>query len=149
MSGKLGNGIFEGIKDSDGRTRFVEGEGTVVTTDTNVDITYTKWSLSGSHLMFVVAGTIAAGGTVSSGDFVDFAGIPEWVLDKIYNVWGGYYLEAKSFNAMDEDWHETALGTWIGKISYSNLIRIGIVSSETTLKTSGFRMQFDLLIDND
>ena len=55
------NGLkaFENIVDKDGHKRFIEGTPTNPTIE-GVEITYAKWSLSGTHLMLVMAGNVAS-----------------------------------------------------------------------------------------
>ena len=140
--------IFEKISDANGRKRFVEGDGTIITTITGFNITYNKWSLSGSHLMMVVAGTIEAGTTIDAGnpDLVRF-GIPNWVLDKIYpmvNPFVDYKSVILTLTGYSEaDNMKAILVKEMGQLKVRLLSK---TLSNTSL--ASFRIQFDLLIDN-
>lgn len=136
--------IIEDIKDESGNHRFIEG---VITTEevTGVNFLYKKWSLSGTHLMFVLAGTIDANSTISSASFGSALDLPNWVKDKIINVWSSY-IEMKTFSAIDDGWSEVKnLTCVIGKDN--NEVFINSVGTFTNTLELNFRVQFDLLID--
>ena len=77
--------VFEEIVDKDAHKRFIEGEGDIVLEQEGVDFTYAKWSLSGSHLLLVIAGTVEDETVLTSSTtaIVNFY-VPKWIYDKIY-----------------------------------------------------------------
>ena len=56
--GDLTKAYIENIYDEDEHKRFIEGDLTLQTIE-GVSFSYGKWSLSGTHLMVVIAGSIA------------------------------------------------------------------------------------------
>ena len=142
------NVLMNNIVDKNGNLRFIEGEGEINTSlPEGVHISYKKWSLSGSHLMFVVAGTLDNTTTLDNITFVYFKNIPSWILDKIYPVWANIYIENKSINATADNFTTQELSF----ILYKNLNQITVrtLSNITLTADRGFRIAFDLLIDNE
>ena len=145
-----GDTEFENIKDSNGHNRFIEGNISFPTI-TGVEFTYGKWSLSGSHLMIVLAGNAAEGASFSGyASIVSFSNIPLWIMNKIYPVFGANYIEVKTFDMYNEDWSKETNPIRIGlSKSGSSMALSNFGSTYTTTKDRGFRFCFDLLIDND
>lgn len=134
------------LVDSAGNPRFVEGDGEGLEQE-GVTITYCKWSLSGTHLMFVVAGSVANGTTLANGYSIARYTIPDYIKNKIYPVWSLYYIETKDVSFVGEDWSRQSSGFTLGK--FPNTINIAKSSSLTLTADRAFRIQFDLLIDNE
>ena len=141
-----GGATLDDIVDSQDRKRFIEGEG-VLSEVPNYTFTYNKWSLSGTHLMLVLAGTVASGGGASVGQTFAEYELPEWILNKItplsengivivanvtyYTISSGVYLNSK----------EILLKKTTNKLSIVN-------NGGGTLNNNvAFRIQLDLLID--
>lgn len=135
------------LVDSKGNPRFIEGD---ITTNaiTGLTFTYAKWSLSGSHLMIVLAGTIENGATIAAQGIGVLKDVPSWVKSKIYPVWAGNYIELKNTSAYNTDWSTQNFNSVLVKDSVND-IRINITSSFTATKERNFRIQFDLLIDTE
>ena len=133
---------IEALVDASGNPRFIEGDGTPATI-TGFISTYCKWSLSGTHLMLVLAGSFA-NGTVISGDIATF-NLPDYIKDKIF-AFVGNFIEFKSIVARAE-----SLGTQ--NIEFQNILTstgVKFATSNVTLTADRyFRVQFDLLIDNE
>lgn len=138
-------GVFEKIADKDGHLRFVDGEGIIGPNQTAITSDYCKWSLSGSHLMFVFAGTIADEGQPADEYLAKFE-LPKWILDKIFPVWSNY-IEAKTISLKATDWTEQTMTVVLGLASDN--INIQPVQRPTMTANRHFRIQFDLLIDNE
>ena len=136
---------IESLVDSAGNPRFIEGDGTPLEKE-GLNVTYCKWSLSGSHLMLVCAGTVANGTTLSNIEDTFTFNLPEWIMNKIYPVFATYYIEVKTITFWGDDWTNQ-------NISFNFVKRESIIirpSGNLTLtKDRGFRIQFDLLIDAD
>ena len=138
--------IFENISDSKGHLRFIEGDITCETIE-GLTQTYGKWSLSGTHLMIVIAGNIANGTVLTSGDeLARITNIPKWILDKIYPVFASN-LEIASINAYATGWGTQSLSFILSKPSADALL-IRTANNVTLTDDRGFRIAFDLLIDN-
>ena len=137
--------IFEKIMDHDLHLRFIEGDGTIneLTGFTSV---FCKWSLSGSHIMFVLAGSFASGTEVPSvHDIVTFE-IPNWIYNKIYPVWSTY-IEDKVVSCKATNW--SAQEVDMALMKESGVIKIRLLGAPTTFTAlRSFRVQFDLIIDN-
>lgn len=141
--------VFEEIVDKDAHKRFIEGEGDIVLEQEGVDFTYAKWSLSGSHLLLVIAGTVEDETVLTSSTtaIVNFY-VPKWIYDKIYPVFANVYIEQKSFNMTDvAGWSTQTVSTALKK--ESNVLGIRLTSNVTLTAKRGFRIAYDLLIDNE
>lgn len=138
--------LFETITDRKGNNRFIEGNGDVETTVDGLTISYNKWSLSGSHIMFVLAGTFANGSELPENtDLVSFT-LPTWILDKIIPVWG-VNIEIKDFKAYAYDWSNQNIIVVLDKADDKIIIRA--TKPVTFSADRNFRVQFDLLIDSE
>ena len=136
--------ICENLNDANGDARFVEGNLTTETI-TGVTFTYAKWSLSGSHLMIVLAGEIAANTTTVVGNWAS-VNLPNYIANKITPVIGTTYIAVENYKAYHSDWTDMRVAIAYGK--YGNTIILQQVDSDTnTNEKAQFRVQFDLLID--
>ena len=135
---------LEQIKDANGRNRFIEGN-IASENYSGVTLTYSKWSLSGTHIMFVIAGYIASG-TIIADNPVGRASIPTWVAGKIATVWANF-IETKAVTIRATDWSGQVLNTGLAKSG--NDILIYFTGSDTLTKERFFRIQYDLLIDTN
>lgn len=139
---------LEGLQDAQGHNRFIEGDLTLETI-TGFTFTYGKWSLSGTHLMIVIAGTVDANTTLlDNTKFTDIY-FPEWILEKIYPTVGTLVMSNTiKFYQTDASWVITEHPISLGK----NTDKVNIVNgsgNKAFVEAQSFRMQFDLLIDND
>ena len=143
-----GNDIqdISNLYDSQGHKRFIEDN---INTEvvSGISFTYKKWSLSGTHLMIVLGGRIDPNTTIASSVVFADISLPSYIFNKIYNTYGSY-IETKTFYARDDGWTETKnLSVVLGKLT--NVLRLRTVSSITSVAELGFRIQYDLLIDNE
>lgn len=139
---------LENIKDSAGHNRFIEGDVIPAQTlPTGFEIVYSKWSLSGSHLMFVVAGNIANGTVVTGLQFGITKDLPQWVKDKIYPVVQSV-LEYKTTYIYGGDYSSQAMNCALVKTDDGDL-RIQVAQTLTATADRTFRISYDLLIDNE
>lgn len=137
------------LKDAQGNPRFVEDTGTITNVIEGLTITYNKWSLSGTHLMFVLAGRM--NGTFASNVGLNLViyNLPDYIKNKIVPVYS--YSDAIEIKAMilrKRDGTPTSLTTILRIVD--NKPRIDIWQAFTLDNEDyDFRIQFDLLIDAD
>ena len=138
------NPKMEEIVDADGHKRFfnIEGEYTPIE---GIAITYKKASLSGTHIMFVIAGTVENGVTIPADALISLFNIPEWVSNKIVPVFATYIIDRKGFNLWGDD--GTVQPVTIQLATSPNVVTARVVSSITATAKRSFRIQFDLLVD--
>ena len=136
--------LMENIIDSAGNKRFIEGD-IDLNTITGFTASYGKWSLSGSHLMIVLAGELDESVLTDGTKFADIT-IPKYILDKIYTVWG-VNIAVINVSARNSSWASQAFNVVLSKSSTK--LTIGCVTNITITGTKYFRVQFDLLIDAD
>jgi hypothetical protein len=106
---------------------------------------YNKWSLSGTHLMLVLAGTIEEGTTIAQSAFVTYY-VPQYILNKIYPI-SHNIISLQTIKAIAIDDYSTQEIKSAFNKSSNNL---SIVFDPITLtKRRSFRIQYDLLIDSD
>ena len=139
---------IEDLVDKAGNKRFIEGNFSLYPSIVEEGFTgiYCKWSLSGSHLMIVLAGSIEDETTHASTD-VALIEIPEWVFNKIYPVGSSIYIEQKVIKAYSEDF-STSQDMAVSLRKRTNSLDI-VISSFTATAKRYFRAEFDLLIDDD
>ena len=142
---------FENIVDKDGHIRFEEWNGEF-TIQEGAHINYCKASLCGTHLLFVIAGTLDDTTVITDGFQFGHFVLPQWIVDKIVVVWGSSNVEYKNIGAYDSSWATQNIGFLLQKISSPspaiNIIKAG-GTTLTMTSTKSFRVQFDLLIDNE
>ena len=145
--GTIENSLMENIKDLAGNLRFFEVEGTETETISGVTTNYCKASLSGTHLMFVVAVSIAntTDLTFPSRLRYNFK-LPKWLVDKIAILFGTDRVDNKSFNAYATDETTQSFNFLMQKVDDEN-IRIYQYNNITLTADRNLRIQFDLLID--
>ena len=139
--------LFEKIVDSQGNKRFIEGDLTIANI-TGLTDTYAKWSLSGTHLMIVLAGDVANETAFTSNQTIaTLENLPTWIKNKIIPVWDNNYVVPTSIVFRGDDWSTQNLTTALVKIS--NNIEIRSAGSVILNANRHFRIQYDLLIDNE
>lgn len=133
------------IVDSDGNKRFVEGDITIHEIS-GITQSYGKWSLSGTHLMIVVAISLADTTAITSGTILCQIDVPQWVKDKIVPIVGTYV------DRIQQTYYDSVLAKQDMNVSlrldstYGLYITLG--SLTLTADRTG-RIVFDLLIDTD
>lgn len=140
-----GGATLEDIVDSAGNKRFIEGDGTPITKE-GVTSSYCKWSLSGTHLMCVFAGSAVIGTAFYVNNiFVTFP-LPEYIANKIYPVWEDN-LENKTIEFIHSGTAQN-IEMYVKKDG-NNIIIKNLYSQKDVSYDSTFRVQIDLLIDAD
>ena len=146
-SGNLTNlKVFEEIVDKDGHKRFIEENGTPLELE-GFESVYCKWSLSGTHIMFVLAGNVASTTTIPSSAKLATFNPPQWIMDKIYPIFATKRIEVKGVNAWSSGWTSQTITAVLTK--ESNSINFETISSLTLTDDRSFRLQYDLVIDNE
>lgn len=142
--------LLENIKDASGNLRFIEGTGEPVTKE-GLIVNYIKWSLSGTHLMFVISGKLDDTTIVSANEvLVDFTDVPKWITDKIDKLFRNF-IDVKQFNIYIDDfgtWNSQSMSIALYK-NTDDSISIRNLNNITMNSDKNFRFQFDLLIDNE
>ena len=141
-----GGVLLDDIVDSQGIKRFIEGN-LVTQTVEGVTFTYGKWSLSGTHLMIVLAGDVAANTTLANGIVYAAASLPKWLLDKIIPLYANVGVSAEVVDFYTDNWQIQTSKFSLTKTSNIDL-RILKLGGDTIEAASHFRIQFDLLIDS-
>ena len=137
---------FENIVDKDGHARFIEGDiDLAATTPEGVTKVYGKWSLSGSHLLIVVAFDVANTTVIPFGELCR-VNIPKWILDKLYPIYNSDIILRQAITYYDDDGNLQTGTAYLKK--YSSFIGINITSVTLTADRH-CRIAFDLLIDNE
>lgn len=132
------------LVDSKGNSRFVEGEGVGLSQE-GVNISYCKWSLSGTHLMLVCAGSVENTTVISSNvHLADFA-VPNYIMDKIVPIFSTLVNRATATFYASNYSSQTLT---VNLIKTTN-INIQSGGSLTLSADRTFRIQFDLLIDSE
>lgn len=145
------NGLkaFENIVDKDGHKRFIEGEGEEMADyPAGFTTTYSKWSLSGNHLMLVLAGTIEASSSINTSQIFKFT-LPQWIYDKLYPSIDPY-LDFKSIPTTSSGFSTTDTFTvCLVKQINSTEVRITALAKNFAASKTAFRIAFDFIIDNE
>ena len=138
--------VFEDIKDKNGNPRFIEGDITMPTI-TGVTQKYGRWSLSGSHLLIVIAFDVADTTQILGNEVIAYVDIPEWVFNKIVPLWDSSVVDSGSFLLNANDWSTQAMTIGLSKMATN--LRIRNESTITLTAERYIRVDFDLLIDNE
>ena len=138
--------VFESIVDKDGHARFIEGVPTL-SLDEGTSNAYAKWSLSGTHLMFVLAGQCQNSSVISSGTKATYV-LPEWVMNKIIPLISNGLINRQDVRFYADDQSYQAMTFNITK-TISGIELMQQDGNITLTKARNFRIQFDLLIDNE
>ena len=141
--------LFENIVDKDGHSRFIEGD-LVIEEIEGLNIVYAKWSLSGSHLLFVVAGSVDANTTLTGLALAKTNNLPQWIKDKIHPVTGASYgpIEYKNFSFYTSGYSGVSVNINFSKTSQEEL-SVTVAQNFAPTDERYFRIAFDLLIDNE
>lgn len=137
--------IFENITDSEGHKRFIEDNINIVETE-GISKTYGKWSLSGTHLLIVLALQLSNELTLSDNQKLCDISLPEWVKSKLIPI-VATTISFGSFTAYANDFTTQSCPVRLQKISKN--ISIYKNGSLTLSKDRQVRIEFDLLIDNE
>lgn len=133
------------LVDADGHERFINGDMTV-SEYTGITFNYHKWSLSGSHLLIVLAGSMEANSTIPDNSLIArLNNVPEWVINKIYQI-SGTTVSMNSVLFYQQEYSATAKNINLRKDS-GNLVIRNVSGAITFTDARTFRIAFDLLVD--
>lgn len=138
--------LFENIVDKNNHSRFTEGPINTIQ-KTGVTYTYAKWSLSGSHLMIVLSGVISENTTFGQEDLATLS-LPEWISEKLYTIHSQTTLLNMGDMYIREGLQNSTKTCIITKPESGDLIISFRDSFQSESLNTGFRLQFDFLIDN-
>ena len=145
--------LMSNIVDSHGNKRFVEGDISMLNIS-GIRQTYGKWSLSGTHLMIVIAFDIDSGVTTPVNSVIAVISLPGFIYSKIKNLWNAdnvvsltdvmvrgktIWFNSKKLNDIRLQKPDSQSRLWIS--TSANTI--------TTTELSACRIQYDLLIDSE
>lgn len=141
---------LEGILDKDGHNRFIEGlTGELeITGITNV---YNHWSLSGTHLMIVLAFANETENNISIPQWSVGAQtvLPSWVYDKIYPIGASNVVSMQAIQGINITALSTeSTGTVYMQKAGSNTVNVVFPTAITAKAGYYYRIQIDLVIDN-
>ena len=135
---------LDDIVDSQGNKRFVEGNGNP-TSISKLTINYNKWSLSGTHLMLVVAGVVNNDFITTKSSIISSFELPDYILDKI----NATFIDRKDTYFFSSELTQTTVPTILEKDANSNLLNIIIIDEKSLYQFNTFRIIFDLIIDTE
>ena len=141
---------LEGLQDAEGHNRFI-GDDLVDSEIEGLTLNYSKWSLSGTHLMLVLSYSITAQTSLSNYTDLAYAQVPEWVISKIATISGQTNRAIlKDFNSTNQYGSpDQTVSLALNKDTANNRLYIQTADSVTLGADTYLRIQFDLLIDND
>lgn len=138
--------LMEKIVDAKGHARFVEGDVDKASgMPAGLTISYGKWSLSGTHLLIVIAGSVENGTQIPNDTMVTLKDLPQFIFDKVVPVFGDY-VESKQYILWGSDLTSQSSNLFLKKATQTLQI---VVTNLTLTADRTFRAQFDLLIDNE
>lgn len=137
---------FENIVDKDGHKRFIEGDITIETIG-GITQKYGKWSLSGTHLIIVIAIESEAQALPYTEPLATI-NLPDWIKDKIVVIISGSTMVANSSSTWLAVDNSTQTSNFQLRKNTSNNILI-TMSAVTITATRAVRVAFDLLIENE
>lgn len=137
--------LMNNIVDSHGNKRFVEWNLNTAAIN-GITYTYAKASLSGTHLMLVIAGTIVTGEYASSG--LANIVLPSYIGQKIRPVTGNI-IEYKNIIAIASNYQTQIINTGLFVNQNNNTLSVNLTAPITITVDRNFRIQYDLLIDSD
>lgn len=138
--------VFENIVDAEEHERFIEGDITI-NEISGVTKTYGKWSLSGTHLMIVLALSITNETSIADNTTLCSIDVPQWVKDKIVPIVGGTIV-FRDDKAYASDYTNQTLLNRLVKPNERTLQIRNDGAWELT-KDRIIRIAYDLLIDVD
>lgn len=135
---------IDNLVDKNGHERFIEGNIDILEEVPEITKTYGKWSLSGTHIMFVLAGAIA-NGTELNGKTISIIDIPDWIKAKIIPIHSVSVVLQQTLTMYGGT--AQTIQAYLEKNAQG---RVSIYFSGFTANADKtFRVAFDLLIDNE
>lgn len=137
--------LFENIVDKDGHKRFFEDAG-YPTLISGITYVYSKYSLSGTHLLIVLALNVANGTVITGGAKAMQYNLPQWIMDKIVALYGTT-VSTISVDAFDSAGNTQLFKAYLTKSADGTHLTLRLNGFTATADRS-VRLGFDLLIDN-
>lgn len=131
------------LVDANGNDRFIEGPITLAEGQTQIEVSFGKWSLSGTHLMLVIAGQIKASSSFSDYDALFDIELPSWILDKIIPV-KSTYVDFKTITGIDSEWASQQIN--VSLLKDTAKLEVQHTGIKAYTYATDFRLVFDILI---
>ncbi len=133
------------LVDADGHNRFISGDLTLKEIE-GVTKAYGKWSLSGTHLLIVLAINVANTTAIEAETvLVENVNVPDWIREKIVPT-AGTLIDIRPVTFYASNWSNQSSQASFTKSAQNNLV-IRINNSITFTANRTGRIVFDLLID--
>ena len=129
------------LVDADGHDRFIEGDIDTPTIE-GVSFSLAKWSLSGTHLMIVLAGSVANATEIEANTLFGEVKLPDWIKDKLVILFASTYARytatfwASNYSTQTDAVSLVKTGT---KVEFR-------LNALTLSADRSFRFEFDLYI---
>lgn len=134
------------LVDAQGHERFIDFDGVGIEQE-GIEVLYNKASLSGTHLLVVLALSVSNGTTIAGDSVLTSFTIPQWILDKIVPIQATVVTNGQPLYFRDSDWSAQSGDVVLEK--RTDKITITYVSNSLTMTADRIgRVQIDLLIDN-
>lgn len=142
-----GGVLLDDIVDLQGHKRFIEGE--LILGKEGLTSEYSKWSLSGSHLIIVGYIKIPAGTAIAATDVYYNVELPTWVLNKVKTIASTLVNPSMNFTPVLSNGVSTtpAITAYLLKQNDKLVVRAGGATARE--EDIYVRIQFDILIDAD
>ena len=145
--------IFENIVDKDGHARFIEGVGVISALPEGYSEVYNRYSLSGTHLMLVFAFKAPNETSAITTDSIAIRyNLPKWIMDKIIVEGSGFAVDYRpDIQGITSGATGAPLKFALSKLDSGDDTYLAIRKYYTDTPTANayYRVQFDLLIDNE
>ena len=140
------------LKDSDGHNRFIEGT-IAIRNASGITNIYSKWSLSGTHLMAVFAFKLSANATLGNYQILYDGYLPQWLHNKIFTFSNSGWIEVNKISPCDNDGvpqsSETSFMFHKEQLYQNGIQLYHIGPTRVPSVDEYYRVSFDLLIDTD
>lgn len=145
-----GGATLDDIVDSQDRKRFIEGDLTLLLSPEQMEqygatVLYSKWSLSGTHLMIVACVSFSKATQQSDLITIFKVNLPDWIKEKLVPIFSTHLISRVLVAKYPTGNLSASLYTYNNEVTLnlSNLMDNPITANCTA------RYQFDLLIDTE
>lgn len=143
---------MERIVDHNGNFRFVEGNITLNSNITAATLKFGKWSLSGSHLMIVLAFANETENNITIKDYTALSNtfeLPAWVLAKIFPIASNVVSQESGHIVNPNSAAEVKANKANYLVKRATSLHIATSEKITLESNEAYRVCFDILIDTE